>query len=94
MTPAAAAKTCRIDLRTTRKLKAFIERGATVQGQNLTDFVLSSAQERAEMVLADQKEFVLPPKQWESFIAALDRPVSHHERLARLMSEPSVLEQK
>jgi len=89
-----AAKACRIDLRTTRQQKSFIERGAAVQGQNLTDFVLSSAQAKAEMVLADQKEFVLPPAKWEAFIAALDRPANHHDRLARLMSEPSVLDRK
>lgn len=90
----AAAKKCRIDLRTSRQQKSFIERGATAQGQTLTDFVLSSAQTRAEMVLADQKEFVLSPEKWRAFNAALDRPVNRHERLARLMSEPSVLERK
>jgi len=88
----AATKEARIDIRITKKQKAFIKRGATVQGQKITDFVLSSAQEKAEMLLADQKEFTLPAERWDAFVAALDRPVNRHERLARLMSEPSILE--
>lgn len=88
----AGAKTCRIDLRATREQKAFIKRVAGAQGQKISDFVLNSAREKAEMILADQEEFSLSPKRWASFVAVLDRPVSHHERLARLMSEPSVLE--
>jgi uncharacterized protein (DUF1778 family) len=94
MCPVAAAKDCRIDLRTSKDTKSFLERGARVRGQNLTDFVLSSAQEKAELVLADQKEFVISPTQWDAFVAALDKPVTRRERLARLMSEPSVLERE
>jgi uncharacterized protein (DUF1778 family) len=90
----AAAKTCRIDLRVTREQKSFIKRVAGAQGQKISDFVLNSAREKAEMILADQREFSLPPKQWASFVAVLDRPVNHHERLARLMTEPSVLERE
>lgn len=87
-----ATKKERIGIRTTKEQKAFIKRGANVQGQKLTDFILASAQEKAELVLADQKEFVLPAQRWDAFVAALDRPVRRHERLARLMSEPSALE--
>lgn len=94
MAPTTGPKKLRIDLRTTKAQKAYIERGARVQGQNLSDFVLSSAQEKAEMVLADQNVFVLPRSRWESFVAALDKPVSRKERLARLMSEPSLLDRE
>jgi uncharacterized protein (DUF1778 family) len=89
---APATKEARIGIRTTKEQKALIKRGASVQGQKLSDFVLASAQEKAEMVLADQKEFVLPAERWKAFVEALDRPVRHQERLIRLMSEPSVLE--
>jgi uncharacterized protein (DUF1778 family) len=82
----------RIALRTTRECKAFLERGATASGQNLSEFVLSSAQEKAEMVLADQNRFVISPKQWDAFLTALNRPATHKQQLARLMSAPSVLE--
>ena len=87
-----AARTDRIALRTSKEQKSFLERGASATGQNLTEFVLSSAQEKAEMVLADQNRFVISPKQWDAFVTALDRPAARKENLARLMSEPSVLE--
>lgn len=89
---AQATKEARIGIRTTKEQKALIKRGASVQGQKLTDFVLASAQEKAEMVLADQKEFVLSAERWKAFVEALDQPVRRHERLTQLMSEPSVLE--
>jgi uncharacterized protein (DUF1778 family) len=92
MATTPTVKDCRIDLRTTKERKSFLERGASMSGQNLTEFVLSSAQEKAELVLADQNKFVLPSKQWEAFVAALDKPATRHERLARLMSETSALE--
>ena len=88
----ATARTDRIALRTSKEQKSFLERGASATGQNLTEFVLSSAQEKAEMVLADQNRFVISPKQWDAFVTALDRPATLKENLARLMSEPSVLE--
>src|SRR6476659_56834 len=84
-----ATRTDRIALRTSKEQKSFLERGASATGQNLTEFVLSSAQEKAEMVLADQNRFVISPKQLDAFVTALDRPATLKENLARLMSEPS-----
>lgn len=92
MAPAAAQKHARIEVRATSAQKAFIARGASTNGQNISDFILSSAQEKAEMILAEQKAFTLPPDRWDAFVAALDRPHKKHERLTRLMSEPSALE--
>jgi uncharacterized protein (DUF1778 family) len=92
MAPVAAQKEARIEVRTTSQQKAFITRGASANGQNISDFILSSAQEKAEMILADQKTFVLPQDRWDAFVAALERPDIKHERLTRLMSEPSILE--
>ena len=92
---ATAQKGSRIEVRATHKQKAFITRGASASGQNISDFILSSAQEKAEMILADQKEFVLTPDRWNKFVAALERPEkteTKHERLTRLMAEPSTLE--
>ncbi|HEY1679513.1 MAG TPA: DUF1778 domain-containing protein [Candidatus Sulfotelmatobacter sp.] len=87
-----AQKEARIEVRTTPKQKAFITRGATANGQNISDFILSSAQEKAEMILADQKEFVLTHDRWNRFVAALEKPETRHDRLTRLLSEPSILE--
>jgi uncharacterized protein (DUF1778 family) len=88
----ALAKQCRINIRTTKKQKDLIERGARTQGQNVTEFIISSAAEKAEQVLADQHEFVLSPAKWHAFTAALDRPPATPKRLAKLMSEAAILE--
>jgi uncharacterized protein (DUF1778 family) len=44
------------------------------------------------MELAEQREFALPPAQWEAFLAALDRPTKFNPALHRLLTEPSVIE--
>ena len=90
--PIADAKRSRFNLRATTVQRTIIERGARVQGQNVTDFVLSSAYEKAEQVLADQRSFVIPRAKWDAFVAALDRPTTRKARLAKLMSAPSILE--
>ncbi len=88
----SAPRTDRIALRTTKERKSFLERAADERGQNLSEFVLSSAQEKAEMVLADQNRFVISPTQWDAFLAALEKPPIRRNRLVRLMTEPSILE--
>ena len=90
--PTATAKVSRLNLRTTKEQRTVIERAATAQGQKMTDFVLSSACEKAEQILAEQRNFVVSPERWQKFVAALDRPTVRHKRLARLLSEPSILE--
>jgi len=92
MATATGVRNDRIALRTTKERKALLERGAIASGQNLSEFVLASAKEKAEIVLADQNRFVISPKQWDAFCSALDRPATRKQQLARLMSAPSVLE--
>jgi uncharacterized protein (DUF1778 family) len=41
---------------------------------------------QAESVLADQKEFVLPGKQWQAFLDAMERPAKVKPELVRLFS--------
>jgi uncharacterized protein (DUF1778 family) len=88
----AGVKVCRLNLRATKEQRIIIERGATVHGQKMTDFVVSSACEKAEQVLAEQRNFIVSRQKWEAFVEALDRPTVRHVRLSRLMSEPSILE--
>lgn len=46
----------------------------------------------AEQVLADQRRFVLSPKAWKEFTAALDRPPQTNPKMRELLSKPSILE--
>jgi uncharacterized protein (DUF1778 family) len=58
----------------------------------MTEFIVQSACSVAELELAEQKEFVLPPAQWQAFLAALDKPAESNPALHRLLTEPSVIE--
>jgi len=92
MSPTTGAKQRRLNLRTTKAQHTVIARAATAQGKNLTDFIVSSACEKAEQLLADQRSFAISGARWNAFVAALDSPSSHNKRLAKLLSEPSILE--
>lgn len=88
----ARAKTIRarrINLRATDRQEKLIRTGAETRGISLTEFILESACLQAEHVLADKREFVVSPKQWQSFLAALDRPARVKPELARLFSDSS-----
>jgi uncharacterized protein (DUF1778 family) len=52
---------------------------------------LESACLPLEHTSADQREFVVSPKQWQAFLEALDRPAHVNPRLAQLFSDPVVL---
>lgn len=92
MATGLANKKYRLNLRTTRRQRKLIEVAASLCGEDMTDFVMTSAYNRAEQVLAERRSFELPAERWKKFIAALDRRPAPHPRLRRLMSEPTVLE--
>jgi uncharacterized protein (DUF1778 family) len=89
---AATGKSVRIDVRTTPVVKALLRRAAASSHKNVTEFLLEAGINAAEEALADRRLFRLDDEQWEAFNAALDRPVAAKPRLARLLSEKSVLE--
>jgi uncharacterized protein (DUF1778 family) len=83
----------KLDLRLTPGAKRTLQRAAAAAQRSVTDFVLESALASAAETLADRQSFQLDPEQWEVFVAALDAPPQVHPRLARLLQEPSLLEQ-
>lgn len=85
-------KTGRINARISAAEEALLHQGASRKGQTITEFVVQSACAVAELELAEQKEFVLPPAQWQAFLAALDEPTEPSPALHRLLTEPSVIE--
>ena len=77
----------RFQLRATAAEETLIKMAAGRQGVNLTEFIMRSARENAERVLADQTRFVLDEKQWKAFLAVLDQPAKDKPRLRRLFQE-------
>jgi uncharacterized protein (DUF1778 family) len=85
-------KSRRINARLSDAEELLLRQGAQRKGQSLTEFVIRSACTMAEMELAEQREFALPPAQWAAFLAALDRPTEYNPGLHRLLMEPSAIE--
>lgn len=85
-------KSQRINARLSDAEEALLRKGARHKGQTITEFVVQSACAVAELELAEQKEFTLPPAQWQAFLAALDKPTVPSPALRRLLTEPSVVE--
>jgi len=92
--PVRQSRTRRINLRTTARQERLIRSGAEQRGTTLTDFIIESACLQAEHALADRNNFTLSPKDWARFVELLERPVQEKPQLRKLMSNPSVLEQK
>jgi len=62
------------------------------QNKSVARFVLDSAMAVAEGMLPDRRIFRLNAEQWKAFNEALDAPPQLHERLERLLQEPSVID--
>jgi uncharacterized protein (DUF1778 family) len=88
----SATRRQRINFRASDSEERLIRLGAEKRGEKVTRFIVESACSAAEMVLADQRHFELPPAQFARFAQALDRPAKVSPALQRLFSEKSILE--
>ena len=88
----AEAKSERIEVRTTPRMKVLLQRAATASHKSVTEFLLEAGMSAAEDALINRRLFRLDDEQWQLFQDALDRPVTEKPRLARLLAEKSVLE--
>lgn len=85
---AATTKAARLNLRLRAADDELIRLAAVQTGQSVSDFLTSSAVERAHEVLADQRAFALDDATWDQFVALLDEPVRPDPRLVELFSRP------
>jgi len=74
-----------INLRTSRRQKALIDRAAEALGRTRSDFMLDTACREAEAVLLDRRYFVLSEDAFRKFTAMLDKPPKDNPRLRRLL---------
>jgi len=80
--PKARSLSLRIDYET----RNLIDRAAGTIGQTRTDFMLTSARERAIDVLLNQRLFVLSADEWNAFVVALDNPPPPNAKLKALLA--------
>lgn len=83
------AKDKRLQLRTTATQDVRLRRAADVEDVSVSEFVLRSAMDQADSVLADKRWFILEDQDFDSFIAALETPVDG-QKLAELLTSESV----
>ncbi len=85
-------RSARLGLRATQAQVALIQRAAEAKGKSVTEFVLSSACEKAEQTLSDQTYYLVSEEAWKKFHDALERPPKVTEGLLRLLTEPDIWE--
>lgn len=83
-----ATKEARLNLRIKPADGELIRLAAKTIGQSVTEFLNTSAVNRAHEILADQRHFVLDEDTWDAFVAILDRPPRVDPRLVELFSRP------
>lgn len=81
-----ASKDARLNVRLAPSQAALIRRAAEVNNTSLSEFVISSAADAAERVLADRRWFGLDDATWDAFETLLERPVVEKPRLAELLT--------
>lgn len=90
---ASTSREGRLNLRTTAKQDALIRLAARTTSKTVTDFVLDSASNAAEQVLADRRWFMIDEDSWANFNDLLERPAVLKPRLRDLLAEaPEVFE--
>ena len=87
-------RTERLNVRVTEAQARLIRLAAKSSSENVSHFLVESACIRAEDTLASQVQFTYTPRQWDQFVAMLDRPAISKPRLKKLLTEPSILEKK
>lgn len=88
-TSTARAKTQQINFRATDRQADVLRRAAAVTDSTLTDFVLDSAVDRAEKILADRHWFSVTEEQWASFLELVDAPLPSTDKFRALKDRPS-----
>jgi uncharacterized protein (DUF1778 family) len=79
----------RLQLRVTPAAKRRLKAAADVAHLDLTAFVLQSAQQRADEVLANRSLIALSPDAAEQFLSALEAPARVNERLLGALQRPA-----
>ena len=85
-----APKTQQINFRATDRQADVLRRAAAATDTTLTDFVLDSAVDRAEKILADRRWFSVSDEKWTVFLELLNAPLPSTERFRALQRGPDV----
>lgn len=79
----SALKKQRIDLRLTEDDKKMIEEAAAMTNQSISQFMVSTASERAAEVIDQHRRLVLSEASWNMVMDAISNPPAPNDRLKR-----------
>lgn len=82
-------KNQRIEVRATERQETILRQAAAATDRTMTDFILDSAVDHAERVLAERRWFVASPEQYDEFLRMLDEPLESTAKFEKLWSRPS-----
>jgi len=83
------AKSQRIEVRATERQEAILRRAAMATDRTMTDFILASAVEQAERILAERRWFTGTSEEYDEFLRLLDEPLDSTDKFEKLWSRPS-----
>lgn len=83
-----APKTGRIELRTDRTSEKRIRLAASMSRQTVSSFMLEAASARAEKVIADAQELVVPARYFDAMFDSLGKRPRANRKLAALLRKP------
>lgn len=83
------AKSQRINLRATERQEDLLRRAAETTDHTLSEFILGSAVEHAQRVLADRRWFAATDAQFHEFLRMLDAPLPSTSKFDRLFARRS-----
>lgn len=66
-----------------------LKQAAAATDRTMTDFILASAVERAERILAERRRFAGAPEQYDEFLRLLDEPLESTDKFEKLWSRPT-----
>lgn len=78
-----ALKKQRIDLRLTDEDKSMIEEAAAMTNQSITQFMVTSASERAAEVIEQHRRLILNEASWHQVMEAISHPPAPNDRLKK-----------
>ncbi|MCB1446919.1 MAG: DUF1778 domain-containing protein [Rhizobiaceae bacterium] len=87
-----AQRSDKIDIRISPSAKRILQEAAREQHTTISQFVIDSALSTARELLIERSRIGLDTEQWRTFVAALDAPPQRHDRMERLLREPTILD--
>ncbi|MBI9113687.1 type II toxin-antitoxin system TacA family antitoxin [Sanguibacter suaedae] len=88
-TVARRTKSQRIEVRATERQEAVLRQAASASDKTMTEFILATAVEQAERILAERRWFTGTAEQYDTFLMLLDEPLESTEKFEKLWSRPS-----